>query len=398
MNRTLFFIFNIILLASFYSCSKSDKKDTRGPEVASTHADETSVSVNAAQSKIAGIKLGKVEQKQITGTVKVNGVLDVPPQQLISISVPLGGFLKNTELLQGSRVKKGQLIATIENMDFIEIQQDYLEARGQLELASADYARQQELAKENVNSQKTLQQAKTNYSTWNAKYNALREKLKVIHADIAAVEAGNVRSTMNVYSPIDGYVTQVNVNIGKFVSPTDVLFEIVDTSHLHAELIVFERDVPKIKIGQKVRFTLANESTERIATVYLIGRAIGQDRTVQIHCHLDTEDDELLPGMYLSGVVETGGTTVPALPDEAIVDFQGKQYIFVSSENAGSKMINAKEQTQHFEMVEVDAQRSGSGFTEISLPDSLQQADFVVKGAYELLSKIKNSEEEEGAH
>src|SRR5688572_21195017 len=158
----------ILMLTFFGSAlvSCDNKKETAPPE--EEHHDEheaeeeNGVMLTPAQLKTAGVEIGKIEQKQISGTIKVNGALDVPPQQLVSISVPLGGFVKNTSLLQGSRVRKGQVIATIENLDFIQIQQDYLEARGHLELADADYKRQQELARENVNSQKTLQQAKAN--------------------------------------------------------------------------------------------------------------------------------------------------------------------------------------------------------------------------------------------
>ncbi len=394
-THRLFYIIFFPLASALVSCDNNKVAGEKQEEQHDEHEEENGVELTQAQSRTAGIELGKVDKKQISGTVKVNGVLDVPPQQLVSISVPLGGFVKNTSLLQGSRVKKGQVIASIENLDFIQIQQDYLEAKSQLELTETDYKRQQELAKENVNSQKTLQQSKTNFATWQAKYNALREKLKVINIDVRSLEAGQVTSSINLYSPIGGYVTQVNVNIGKFVTPTDVIFEIVDTEHLHAELIVFEKDVPKLKIGQKVRFTLANETEERMATIYLIGREINKDRTVQIHCHIDKEDTELLPGMYLSAYVETGGALVPALPDEAIVDYNGKKYIFIVSEGKHEEG-KSKESRQHFIMLEIQTSNRELGFTEVNVPDSLSQAEIVVKGAYALLSKMKNSEEEGG--
>ena len=393
-HRLLYILILLFLGTGIVSCSDKKIAEETTAVPSDQHRDENIVQLTEAQSKTVGIMLGKIENKQISGTVKVNGVLDVPPQQLVSISVPLGGFVKNTSLLQGSRVKKGQVIATIENLDFIQIQQDYLEAKGQLELTEADYKRQQELAKENVNSQKTLQQSRTNFSTWQAKYNALREKLKVINVDIKSFEAGKVTSSINLYSPIGGYVTQVNVNIGKFVTPTDVIFEIVDTEHLHAELIVFEKDVLRLRIGQKVRFTLANETEERMATIYLIGREINKERTVQIHCHIDKEDTELLPGMYLSAYVETGGATVPALPDEAVVDYNGKKYIFiVSKEKHEGK---PQESGQHFAMLEIQTSNRELGFTEVNVADSIPQAEVVVKGAYSLLSKMKNSEEAGG--
>lgn len=391
----------IILVLAFlvFACGGSEQ-----PHTDEHHSEaENTAELTDAQIKTAGVLLGKVERKQISGTIKVNGVLDAPPQQLISVSVPLGGFLKSTPLLQGSKVKKGQLIAVIENPDYIQLQQDYLEAKNEFEFAEADYERQQQLAKENVNAQKTLQQAKSNYRTWQAKRNGLLAKLKLINVNITSLDSGNISSTSNLYAPISGYVTEVNVNIGKFVNPADVLFEIVDTEHLHAELTVFEKDVPKLKIGQRVRFTLANESTERLASIYLIGREISADRSIRIHCHIDKEDTELLPGMYLKGIVETGGGTVTALPDEAIVDYQGKKYVFIPNDemyHEDDKMEEADhEKGQHFTMIEIETGYSEDGYTEILLTETINEnAEIVVKGAYSILSKIKNSEEEGHVH
>lgn len=399
MNFVRYFNCFLLFAAVLVTSCNTEIKDA--PVEEHYEEEETIVELTGAQIQSAGIKLGKIEEKQISGTIRVNGLLDVPPQQLVTISAPLGGFLKSTTLLQGSRVKKGQRIATIENLEFIQIQQDYLEAKGNFEFAKADYDRQQELAEQNVNSQKTLQQAKSNFTSWQARYAGLREKLKVLNLIATSIEAGNVRSTINLYSPIDGYVTEVNVNIGKFVNPTDVLFEIVDTEHLHAELIVFEKDVRKLKIGQKVRFTLANESEERLATVYLIGREISEDRTIRIHCHIDEEDKELLPGMYLNAVVEAGGLLVPSLPAEAIVEYQGKKYVFVATEEAhaeeGAEKNPPAGEGQHFEIVEVQTGNSEFGFIEITPAGDLNMdSQIVVEGAYALLSTMKNSEEEGG--
>jgi membrane fusion protein, heavy metal efflux system len=401
MTRTNFciaiFFFSVLLLSG---CGKEPDSHAQEEEV---HQEEESVvGLTDGQMKNAGVSFGTLEDKQISGTIKANGVLDVPPQQLVSVSAPLGGFLKNTELLQGSRVKKGQAIATIENLDFIQIQQDYIEAKSNFEFAKADYERQQQLAKENVNSEKTLQQAKSSYTTWQGKYKGLQEKLRVLNLNVAAIEQGNLASTINLYSPITGYVTKVNVNIGKYVNATDELFEIVDTEHLHAELIVFEKDVPKLKIGQKVRFTLANESKERLATIYLIGREISKDRTIQIHCHIDKEDKELLPGMYLNALVEAGGALVPALPNDAIVDFQGQKYIFVVAAATGEHHKNKEgesQEVQRFQMLAIGTGSSELGYTEVTSPAPIGKDDkVVINGAYALLSKMKNSEEEGHAH
>jgi membrane fusion protein, heavy metal efflux system len=396
MNR---FIIRIIIVSAALMMVVACKKDTAESPPEAHHEDEERVvELTDAQMKTAGIVLGAIEDKQISGTIKVNGILDVPPQQLVSISAPLGGFLRMTSLLEGTRVKRGDMIATIENLEFIQLQQDYLEAKSNYEFAKSDFERQQSLSNDNVNSEKTLQQSKVNYTSWQAKYSGLKEKLRVLRINTAAVEAGVMSSTINLYSPIDGYVTEVNVNIGKFVVPADILFEIVDTEHLHAELIIFERDVPEIQLKQKVRFTLANETKERMATVYLIGREISKDRTIQIHCHIDQEDTELLPGMYLNAVVETGSVKTPALTEESIVDYQGKKYIFIVVEDVHDDAKHGEAEGMHFEMTEISVGYTELSYTEVRSDnmEKLRSSKVVVKGAYALLSKMKNSEEEGG--
>ena len=172
-----------------------------------------------------------------------------------------------------------------------------------------------------------------------------------------------------------------------FINPTDVMFKIVDTEHLHAELTVFEKDIPKLKIGQKVRFTLAQETQERTATVHLIGREINENRTVRIHCHLDKEDKELLPGMYLKAYVEAGTQSVTALPDDAIVAFEGINYIFVM-------VPSYKKETHYFKMIQVTKGVSELGYTEVQLLKEVNaESSVVIKGAFDILAKLKNSEE-----
>lgn len=399
--KTYHILIAIICSTVFMSCgSKTEEEATT--ESKHHSEEENTIEFTEAQYKTAEIELGRVESKQISGTIKVNGVLDAPPQQVISVSVPLGGFLKRTPLLQGSRVTKGQVIAVIENLEFIKLQQDYIEAKNQFEFAKADYERQQLLAKENVNAEKTLQQSKTTFVSWEGKLSSLRVQLEMLNVNPTSLEPSSITSTINLYSPINGYVTEVNVNIGKFVNPTDILFEIVDTEHLHAELTVFEKDVPKLKIGQKVRFTLANEMKERMATLYLLGREISSDRTIRIHCHIDKEDTNLLPGMYLQAVVETGGIEVPALPGKAIIDYQGRKYIFyqlTEQPHAALKDENPEQHKQeyHFTMLEIQTGNSELGYTEVMLPTNfpMETAQIVVKNAYAILSKMKNTEEEE---
>lgn len=396
--KNLWRIAFIVVVVTLLSCNGKEAAPAAKVED-EHHEDASAVELTKAQFATAGITLGKIETRALSGTIQVNGMLDVPPQNLVSICAPLGGFLKSTDLLQGKPVKKGEAIAVVENTEYIQLQQDYLDFKSQLEFMEAEYKRQEELARENVNAQKTLQQAKSQYQSTLAKVNGLKAKLQIININPEKLsETGDVHRTITLYSPISGFVTEVNANIGMYVSPTDVMFRIVDTKHLHAELIVFEKDITKLKIGQKVRFTLANESQERMATIYLIGREITEQRTVRIHCHLDQEDTDLLPGMYLTALVETGGNKVPSLPDESIVDFEGKKYIFVSAQEDDShEHTKGEEEGHHFKMLEVKTGLRELGYTEVILSETLSsEAEVVLKGAYDLLSKMKNSEEEGG--
>ncbi len=380
INKTLALLFIAVLFASCGSKTEETKQEEHHEEEASV------VELTPEQVKIINLKLGKIEMKDLSGAIKVNGMLDVPPQNLVSISAPMGGFVKSTELLQGMKVSKGQAIVVMQHPDYIQMQQDFLESKSQLDYLELEYKRQQELSKDNVNSQKTLQQAKSQYESMLAKNAGLKAKLMMLGINGDKLTSQTIQNTISINSPISGYVTHVNVNIGMYVNPTDVMFKIVDTEHLHAELTVFEKDVPKIKIGQKVRFTLANETDERTATVYLIGREISEDRTVRIHCHLDKEDLDLLPGMYLKAYVEAGTQSLPAIPNEAIVNFEGKDFIFVTEKEAN-----------HFKMLEVTKGISELGFTEVEMKEGLNNESLIViSGAYDILAKIKNSEEEGG--
>lgn len=313
----------------------------------------------------------------------------------------MGGFIKQTALLQGMGVNKGQSLAVLENMDYIQLQQDYLDIKSQLEYAKAEYERQQELATENVNAQKTLQQSKATFQSLSVRGSGLKEKLRLLNINMTSLEKGDIQRTISIYSPISGYVTQVNVNLGQFVNPADILFRIVNTEHLHAELTVFEKDIPKLKIGQKVRFTLSGETQERLATLHLIGREISAERTVRVHCHLEQEDRQLLPGAYLQAMIETGAAKVNAVPDAAIVNFENKFYVFVNVAKEkgpahgqpGHKHGEEEEEgTHHFAMMEVKKGNNEFGYTEITLPQEVPaNASIVVKGAYDLLAKKKNS-------
>ena len=399
----------LFLLVGVLSCGKkgeeplTEKTDGDGHEKEAGHdgheESENTVDLTEAQYETAGIETGTVTQRNLSNVVTANGVIDIPPQNLVSISAPMGGFVRKTELLQGMSVRKGQVLATIENPDFIQIQQDYLETEGKLEYAQLELTRQTELSKENINAQKVLQQATAEVRTQKARLTGLRERLKTAGINLTPLEKGTIVNSAVIVSPISGSVTTVNVNLGKYVNPTDVMFEIVDTDHLHVELSVFEQDIPKIKLGQLVRFTVSNNpGKEHLARVHLINQMIDEDRTVRVHCHLEKDDPGLLPANFVKAIVETGASPVDALPDEAIVDYEGKSYVFV--QNAGQAKKEGKSPELVYDMKEVTRGVSENGFSQVKFPEGFdgKKAMVVVKGAYALLSKLKNSEGEGHAH
>lgn len=340
------------------------------------------ITLTAAQYKASGIALGKIERKPVSKRITVNGRLDVPPQNLVIISAPMGGFVKSTDLLQGMKVMKGDVLAVLENQDYIQLQQDYLDNMSKLEFLQVEYNRQQELAKENVNAQKALQQSKSQYESMKAMVSGLEAKLEMINVSTSSFKNGKIKSTIPLRAPITGFITAVNVSIGQFVTPTEVMFKIINLEHMHAELQVYEKDINKIVIGQKVTFQLANDTTTHKASVHLVGKEISPERTVRIHCHLDKEDKSLLPGMFVTATIETASEEADVVPTTAISNFEGKDYIFVSSgEN-------------QFKAIRVNAGIAVGEFTEVQVSEKLAaKTPIVTQGAFPLMGLLKNKQE-----
>lgn len=331
LTRLSLLIISLLLVSCSGGSKDEEKKETADSVCAAPGTQD--ISLSKEQYESAGIETGSIETKGLNNILKVNGTLDVPPQNLVSISAPLSGFIKSTEMLEGVHVKKGMVIAIIEHPDIAQLQQDFVEAKSKFDLAEQELKRQQELNKENVNSVKVVQQTQNEFNIAQAKYRSLEEKLRMAGINKTNALNGNISGIITITSPINGYVTKVNVNIGKMVSQSDVMFEIVDTEHLHAELTIFEKDIIHIKEGQKVRFSLANNPEHELtASVYLIGRAFDESRSVKVHCHLDKEDKELLPGMYINAVIELTAKEANSIPVEAVVRENEKQYIFIKED------------------------------------------------------------------
>lgn len=371
-------IFILLLPLIFTAC-----QNQKAAEQTASPATQNVITLTDAQLKNARIATGKIEQKQLTSILKVNGRIDVPPQNMVSVSVPLGGYLKSTKLLPGMHISKNEPIAVIEDNQYIQLQQDYLTAKAQFSFHEAEYNRQRELNASKASSDKVYEQAKSTYETQKILIRSLEEKLRLIRINPNSLHENNISKSINIYSPIDGFVSKVNVNIGKFVTPSDVLFELVNPSDIHLTLKIFEKDLDKIFMGQKViSYTNNHPDKKYTGDIILISKDIAPDGTTEVHCHFDNYDKSLFPGMYMNAEIGVQNNLRNVLSDEAIVSFEGKKYFF---ENTGQNK---------FEMLEIETGETENGFTEIISKADLSSKVVVTKGAYSLLMSLKNKEEE----
>lgn len=343
--------------------------------------DSTVVSLTALQIKNASIVSGIATEKEMHKTLRVSGTIDVPPQNIVSISLPLGGYLKSMNLIPGQQVKKGSVLATFEDQQYIQLQQDYLTAKSKLEFSEADYNRQKGLNESKSASDKVLQLAKSDWQSQKILVNALAEKLRLVRIEPSMLNESNISRVVRLYAPISGYITKVNFNIGKYVAPTDVLFELINPADLHLSLTVFENDAQNLAPGQKVSFTVNNRPDKKyLASIHLVTPNISDDRATEVHCDIDGEKTKLLPGTFVNAAIELDNSKVVALPEGAVVKWENKDYVF------------SEESANRFRILPVEVGNANDGYVEIR--SQLPERKFVLENAYTLLMKMKNGGEE----
>jgi membrane fusion protein, heavy metal efflux system len=372
----------IILFFILGSCT--DKEVNKGNNM--NTEEQTLLTLNEAQIKSAGLKFGKVEQRQLSKRLSLNGKIDVPPQNLISVSMPLGGFLKSTHLLPGMHVKKGELLATMEDQQYIQLQQEYLMAKSKMVYLESEFKRQKDLNQSKSSSDKVLQQTEMEFTSARVSLSALAEKLRLLNIRPESLNESNLSRSINLYSSIDGFVSSVNVNIGKYVNPTDVLFELINPADIHLNLKVFEKDLEYLMIGQKVSAYNNNQPEKKYACeIILISQNLSSDRSAEVHCHFDEYHKSLFPGMYMNAEIEIQKEHTNAVPEKAVVSYEGRDFVFA---------VKGKGQ---FELLEVT--RGVSEDTYIAIEPvgakDLKNTTLVVEGAYSLLMQLKNRPEEE---
>lgn len=378
MNFKLYQRFSIlgVLSVCLFACNSKEEKVTAEPQ----NRNGDVVYLNAKQAKNINLEVGETKLQEVSNVLKLSGQIDVPPQNLVSVSIPLGGYLKSTDMLPGTRVRKGQVLAIMEDPQYIQLQQDYLRASNRQGFAIKEYERQRELNSTKASSDKVLQQAESELKDLNVETGALAAKLSMIGINSRTLTARNISRTIRIYSPINGYVSKVNMNIGKYVTPSDVMFELINPQDIHLNLTVYEKDLDKVSIGQRVTsYTNNNPDKKFSSSIILVSHSLNENRSAEVHCHFDLDDKSLTPGMYMNAEIQLNAKREKVIPNDAIVNFENKDYVFV------------KESDSSFRMTPLQKGISENNQTVVG--GGLDGKKVVLRGAYSLLMKLKNTVE-----
>jgi len=395
MKKFLIIIFVSVSLVFLASCGNKDKKDTAKTEETpkeEEHDKPGEASLTASQMKTIGVELGSIEQKQLTASLKTNGVLKVPNQNKASINSVYSGVIKSLLVQPGNTVSKGQVIATIANPEFIQVQDEYLSINSKIVLAEQEYNRQKELNAGNAGALKNLQAAETGLKTLVSRKSSLQQQIQLMGLNSASLSDGKLVSVLSIRSPIPGVVSNVMVKMGSYVDVTTAVAEVVDNNQLHLDLFVYEKDLPKLRNNQTIHFTVTNNpGKEYDAQIFSLGSSFENDsKAVSVHAMVKGDKTGLIDGMNVTASISLDKATLPAIQTESIVSYQGQDYIFIVDS------VDAKNNTTVFKRIPVAKGTSDVGFSEITLlKDVPVDAKVVVKGAFFILARETNIAEEE---
>ncbi|WP_166924832.1 efflux RND transporter periplasmic adaptor subunit [Flavobacterium poyangense] len=362
-----------------FSCEDKKKEEIKNSDIKSVNI----VKLSAEQVKNAGIETANPTVKNVKAILQLQGTVTVPPKSVVSISIPLGGYIKSTNLIAGMNVQKGQILAVIEDMQFVELQQEYLMAKERFKLAQNEEKRQKELNVNKASSDKVLEQITTEMRTQRIIMSSLEHKLSLLGINAKKLNVDSMSKTIKVISPINGLVSKVNVNIGKYVNPTDMLFELIDKKDIVLTLNAFEKDITSLAIGQSVTaFGNTSISKKYAAKIAFINQSLNGDRAAEIICKVNNYNAELLPGLFINAEVETESKNALTVPEDAVVRWQGKFYVFIALGN------------NQFQMIEVKLGVKNEGQVQI-LSDAVSNSSKIVfKNSYTLLMAAMNNDEQ----
>ncbi|OSZ78153.1 hypothetical protein CAP35_07775 [Chitinophagaceae bacterium IBVUCB1] len=406
MMRKYIIILAIACILLLGACGNKTETKTEQTTTEESHAESNVVAINDEQMKMAGIVLGSVEMKNLTTSLSVNGTLAVPNQNKAFITSLSGGIVRSISVQPGSYVRKGQIIGTIVNTELSVIQQQLISINAQIKFAEQEQTRQKELVSGNAAPLKNLQKVEAELNGLRAQRNALQGQLSALGVSISS----SISSTLNITAPISGTISEITAQIGSNVDANSPIAQIINNSELHLDLFVYEKDLPKVASGQTIHFTLTNDpGKEYDATIYSIGTAfVNETKAVPVHAHVINDKTGLIEGMSVTARISLGQNVYQAVPDEAIVNNGGKDYIFILTDKKVEAHSEVQEGDDHgeedgahkelpqtnFERIQIIRGASDVGYTEIKpIVNIPPNTKIVIKGAFFLMAKMTNAGE-----
>lgn len=421
INNIVFSVFVLVVIFALNACTNKHTEGdghNHGTEAATTTDEHEEEEENVAvltdeQMKAVGIEIGSIEQKQLSATLKANGGLRVPNSNKANATSMFGGVIKSLNVEIGDFVKKGQVIATISNPQFIQLQEEYLSINSRIEFAEQEVARQRELNEGNAGAKKNLQSATTELNTLRTRKASLQQQIQMMGINPASLSNSSLKSSLVVTSPISGTVSNVFAKIGSYVDVSSPIAEIIENTALHLDLQVYEKDIPLIKIGQKIDFVVTNNPNKTYsAEVYSIGSSFsGESKTIAVHSRITGDKTGLIDGMSITGTVSLDNVLSTAVPNEAIVNADGKYYIFLvkeqeeephdhkEGEEHDHNHDHGSEKATQFVRMEIVKGASQLGYTAITPVNEIPHGThIVIKGAFFVNAKMNDTGEHGHAH
>lgn len=361
-----------------------------GHEDGEHEEEEGVVEITTIQAETIGLEINPLEKKSLGNTIKVTGKLELFPQDRANISPFVGGNVRSINVIEGDKVKKGQVLGYLEHPDIISMQQEYQEKNDELVFLKQDFERKQTLYDKGVSSGKEFQMAQSKFRSTTSSVNGLRSKLRLLGINTDKVLQGQVFSAVPITTPIGGYVDDVMVSLGDYVAPQTKMFTVSDNSEIHVDFKVYEKDINKVKEGQEIYFTVSSKPSELLkAKIHSIGKTFEDDaKALHVHADVNNEDKGLLPGMYVEGRIVENQKMAFAVPENAVVKEGEKSFIFILDEDEAKEKGKMK-----FKMIPVTLGVIDLGFVEINIQEEISKdVKVVTKGAYTLSSEMIKGE------
>lgn len=363
--------------------------ETEKKEAEDGYGHEEEVTLTQKQINILGIKIDQLSKKNMGGFIEVNGKLGVPPQNEAVVTSILGANINSIIAIEGDKVNKGQTLAYISHPSIITMQTDYLQTYNKLTFLEQDYNRHKKLYEANVGSGRDYQLAESAYSSAKGLAKGLASQLSLLGISAKSVRNGNISQVAPVKSPINGFIEKVEIKSGQYVQPQTPLFEVVNTEHIHADLMVFEKDISKVENEQTVQFTIESLGNKQLsAKIYSVGKSFEEGpKALHVHAEIENKDENLIPGMYVKARIITKNYLVQAIPEDAIFQEGDKHFVFTAEKEDDG--------TWGFVPKEVIIKQTNSGFTAFDFVSPIEKGTLVAQsGAYYLMAELKKSEAE----